>query len=100
RVLSEHQGDSLEDKAIRLGIGGLRGVGDVADTIGEGIAGAGSAGAGALQSVGAISPQTAGTVQNWSNNVDQRIAAARNNFTALAANSPLAQAGRIGGQVA
>ena len=99
RVLAEHQGDTVGDYVTRLGLGTLRGVGDVGDTLAEGIASAGARGANLLNNVGAISPQTAQTVQDWSGGVDQRVVAARTAFDALAANSPLTQAGRIGGQI-
>lgn len=100
RLLKEHQGDTLTDKAIRLGAGGLRGVGDVADTLAQGIAKVGTSGANALQGAGIISPDTAGAVQNWGAGVNNNVLSNRNAFDALSADSGLAQAGRIGGQIA
>ena len=99
-TLAAHQGTSLTDAMIRLGIGAERGVGDVADTIAQGIAATGTAGAGALHQIGVISPQTNATVQNWGQSVDQRVAAARDTWNAISQNSPLAQIGRVGGEVA
>lgn len=100
RILREHQGDTLLDKAARVGAGGLRGVGDVADTLAQGIAKVGTSGANALQGAGIISPETAGSVQNWGAGVNDRVISNRNAFDSLGADSGLAQAGRMGGQVA
>lgn len=99
RVLAEHQGDSLGDYAARFGAGALRGVGDIADTLAKGIAATGTGGANVLQGAGVISSQTAQTVQNWGAGVNQGVTTDRDRFDVLAANSPLAQAGRVGGQI-
>lgn len=99
RLLKEHQSDSLSDKAYRLESGVLRGVGDVADTLAQGIAKVGTTGANALQSAGVISPQTAQSVQNWGAGINSGIQTDRDAFNALSADSGMAQAGRIGGQV-
>jgi hypothetical protein len=52
-----------------------------------------------LQGAGIISPATANAVQAWQAGVNQRVAAPRNAFDVMAANSPIAQTGRIGGQI-
>lgn len=100
RVLAEHQGNTLGDMAARLGSGVMRGAGDVADTLANGIAYVGTKGANALQGTGVISPETAGAVQNWGAAVNNSVATDRNSFDALANNSPLAQVGRVVGQIA
>jgi hypothetical protein len=99
RVLSEHQADTPEDMAVRFGLGTLHGVGTVADTLAQGIAGAGAAGAGALSSIGAISPTTNDAMSKWAAGVNARVAAGRAGYEPLAANSPLTQIGNIAGQV-
>lgn len=99
RLLAGSQGPGLGDKAARLGLGTLRGVGDVADTLAQGISGAGRAGADALSSAGVISPYSAYQVGNWANRIQGDIAQDYNAFNSAAANSPLAQTGRIGGQI-
>lgn len=99
RLLQEHQGDSYTDAAIRLGAGGLRGVGDVADTLAGGIAGIGSKGSNVLQSAGIISPTSNANVQDWAKGINSGIATDRNAFDALSSDSPMAQGGRIGGQI-
>lgn len=89
----------ISGTAIRTGLGALRAGGDVADTLAEGISGLGRRGANALASAGIISPQTAANVGNWADTVQQNVIGPRNAFDAAAANSPAAQAGRIGGQI-
>lgn len=97
--LAAHQGDTLEDRALRFGLGVIRGGGDVADTLAMGITGAGRQGANLLANYGVISPQTAGTVGQWANSVQGDIAKDYSAWNAAAANSPLAETGRIGGQI-
>ena len=100
RSLAEHQGANWTDLAARLGIGALRGVKDVADTAAQGIAAAGRGGAGVLSNLGAISPETAAGASDWAAGVNARIAAERDAWARAAAESPSAQVGRIGGQLA
>jgi Cell Wall Hydrolase len=99
RLLREHQGDSWSDLGVRLGAGAVRGVGDVADTLSQGIATVGAKGANALQGLGVISPQTASNVEDWRSGVFQKVLADRNAFDALAAENPSASIGRLGGQI-
>jgi hypothetical protein len=91
--------DDLAGTAERLGLGAVRGVGDVADTIAQGIAATGTGGANLLANAGVIAPGTNAAVQNWGAGVNQGIVVDRNNFDAVAANSPAAQVGRVGGQI-
>jgi hypothetical protein len=94
------RGDSWTDRSIRLGAGALRGVGDVADTLAQGIGAAGDWGAGALERVGAISPESAGAVHDWRTGINRDIATGNAAFTAAAGDSALADVGRVGGQIA
>jgi hypothetical protein len=99
RILAEHQGSGLGEIAIRAGAGVMRGVGDVADTLAQGITGAGRQGANALASAGVIAPQTAAGVGDWANRVQRDIATDNAAFEQAAAQSPSAQIGRVGGQI-
>ena len=100
RFAAEHQGDTWTDTGARLGAGALRGVGDVADTLGQGIAAIGSGGAGALERLGALSPQHAQTVRDWAASVNQGISAGQQAWEGAAGESPMAETGRLAGQIA
>jgi hypothetical protein len=100
RMVAEHQGDSLADAFARLTGGAARGVGDVADTMAQGIGYAGERGARALQGAGVISPGTAAAVADWRSRINQDIRTDQEAFDAASAGSPLATGGRLVGQIA
>ena len=100
RLEAEHQGNTWTDAGIRAGAGVMRGVGDVADTLGQGIAAAGDTGAGLLAKLGVISPQTAQGVSDWRTGVNAGITEADQGFTKAAGDSGLASGGRLVGQIA
>jgi hypothetical protein len=99
RWISEHQGDTPMDKAIRLGASGMSGVEDVANTIARGIGWTGEKGANALASAGVISPESAQNVAAWHARINQDIAQGNALTQRTESDSPLAQAGRIGGEI-
>ena len=100
RVMREHQGSSLKDFGARAGAELLRGVGDVADTLGTGIASAGRLGANALSNVGVISPETRQSVADWAGSVEGRIAGGNQAYEAATAKSPWSPFFRGAGQAA
>lgn len=100
RWTAEHQGNSYTDQLVRTGAGVARGVGDVGDTLAQGIAGAGSYGANLLAKYGIISPQSASSVQDWRRGVLQGITQGQQSFDTAANGSLLSAGGRIGGQIA
>lgn len=100
RWTAENQGDSWTNRAVRLGAGALRGVGDVSDTLAQGIGAVGGAGANALAAHGYISPQTNAGVQNWRSGINQGITSDQQAFDVAAGNSALSATGRLGGNVA
>jgi hypothetical protein len=100
RLQAESSGPGFGNAAVRLGAGVMRGVGDVADTLATGIAGAGAGGANLLARLGVISPATAENVGTWAGGVGQDIAADNALYAKAAGDSRLAEVGRIGGQVA
>jgi hypothetical protein len=100
RLLGEHGADTLTDKTIRFGAGAARGVGDVADTLAQGIGYAGEQGARALSGAGVISPDSAQAVSDWRARINADIAADNARFAEAANDSSAAQIGRLGGQIA
>jgi hypothetical protein len=100
RFLAGAQGDTAADRAIRFGGGMLRGVGDVADTLAQGIAAGGESGANVLARMGIISPESASAVQDWRTAVNRRVAEGQTGYTAAAGDSTLAGLGRMGGEIA
>lgn len=99
RELAEHQGNTLTDKAVRLGVGVGRGMGDVGDTLAQGVTAAGTGTAGALEHLGVIAPETAAGIRQWGAGVNQDIHRQQSEFDQGAAENPLAQVGRLTGQV-
>jgi hypothetical protein len=99
RYVAEHPGDSVADRLGRLGAGVMRGGGDVADTLAQGIAATGETGANALARAGIISPASAGAVRDWRAGVNARVAQGQQAFSDVAGDSDLASAGRIGGNI-
>lgn len=100
RMVGEHQGDGWLDALARLAGGAARGVGDVADTMAEGIGYAGEKGARGLKAVGAIAPETAAKVADWRSRINQSVRSDQEAFDTAAGGSTMAAAGRLGGQVA
>jgi Cell Wall Hydrolase len=100
RMTGESQGDSYTDMAKRLGLGAVRGVGDVADTLAQGIGYVGEKGAGALQRAGVISPGSAKSVADWHARINADISRENAAFDAAANNGLTSTLGRIGGQIA
>lgn len=100
RMTGEAQGDSYTDMAKRLGAGAVRGVGDVADTMAQGIGYAGEKGANMLQRAGAISPESAKSVADWHSRMNTDITRENTAFDTAADNGLASNLGRIGGQIA
>lgn len=93
-------GDTMGAKLGRAGIGIVRGIGDVADTMAQGIAAAGDAGANALMRAGVIAPETAQAVTDWRGRVGAEIEADRAAWDQGLGDSTAAGIGRIGGNIA
>ncbi len=100
RWVSEHQANNPVDAAIRFGAGANRGIGNVADTLAQGIGYVGEKGANALSSAGVISPETAANVAQWHAGMNSDIQRENDLWNAQAKGSGFAQAGQIAGQVA
>lgn len=94
------EGDTLGAKLGRGGVGLVRGIGDVADTLAQGIAFAGDKGANLLQKAGVIAPETAQGVTDWRSRINQDITADNAAYDAALGDSGMATAGRIGGNIA
>jgi Cell Wall Hydrolase len=99
RMTGEAQGDTFTDMAKRLGLGALRGVGDVADTLAQGIGYVGEKGARALQGGGVISPESARSVSDWRSRIDADIARENAAFGAAKGDGWASDVGRVGGQI-
>lgn len=99
RLIKEHQGDNWSDRAVRVGAGALQGIGDVTDTIAQGLAWGGQKGASALERVNVLSPEKAAAVRDWASGINADVKSGNALFNEAAADSPAAQAGRIGGQI-
>lgn len=99
RWAAQNKGDSVGEKAARVGLGALRGIDDVAATLALGIGAAGDKGANVLSRMGVISPESAGAVKDWRGRIGAEVAADNAGFTEAAGDSELASAGRIGGQI-
>jgi hypothetical protein len=93
-------GDSIGDVATRFGAGAARGVGDIADTLAQGIGYVGAKGANALASAGVISPGSAKTVADWRARINSDISKENTLFDIAAAEAPSAGLGRLAGQIA
>jgi Cell Wall Hydrolase len=89
--------ENPDSAAIRLGAGVLRGVGDVGDTLAQGITATGDAGAGLLSRLGIISPESAKAVADWRAGVNADIT--RENAAFDQAGGTAGELGRVGGQV-
>ena len=92
--------DSWGDLGVQLAAGAGRGLGDIGDTLAEGIARAGTAGAAGLRNLGVISPQTEQSVKDWRSSVLAGINQGNQAFNASAGDGGAAQIGRVGGQIA
>lgn len=92
-------GDTLGAKAGRLGVGMVRGIGDVADTIAQGIGYAGEKGANLLTQAGVIAPETAQGVADWRSRINQDIQTDNAAYDSALGDSGAATAGRIGGNI-
>lgn len=99
RLAAENQGPGAGAAAMRTLAGVGRGMGDVADTLATGIVSASDKAAEKLVKLGVISPESAGKVSKWRQEVDERIAAGKEAFKEGAKDSLAADIGRIGGQV-
>jgi hypothetical protein len=91
--------DSISDAAIRAAIGVGRGVGTVADTLGQGIAWMGEKGAHELASLGVIAPERARAVSDWRKGVLSSMEANRAGYEA-AGPGLAGRIGEVGGEVA
>lgn len=99
RQTEAFRGPSLTNRAARGGLGFLRGVADVADTLGQGIAEAGRYGARSGLG-GLISPQASKSVENWADTVEGRIKAGQQGFDRAVGDGVASTLGRVGGQIA
>lgn len=97
RLIREHQNEDLTDTAIRKAAEVGRGVGDVGDTIAQGITWMGEKGAHELAAAGVISPERAQAVSDWRQNVNQGISRANRGFEEAAGSDMTL--GRTAGQV-
>jgi Cell Wall Hydrolase len=100
RMVGDAKGDTLTDTATRLGAGAVRGVGDIADTLAQGISYAGEKGAGALERTGVISPETAKSVSDWRSRINTEISGENAAFEAAKGNRWAPDIGRAAGQIA
>lgn len=100
RWMRENQGNTWSEGAARLGVGALRGMGDVGDTLAQGITSVGRKGSNALAQYGVISPQTRQSVHGWADDVDSGIRGEQAGYDTAANDSTAASIGRVGGQVA
>lgn len=98
-LITGKRGDSWGDWGVQAGAGVLRGMGDVADTLGQGIASGVGGGANILANHGYLSPGTNAAIQNWRAGVNQGIATDQGGFDAAAGDSALSATGRLGGNV-
>jgi hypothetical protein len=94
------QRDSWGDTAGQVGAGLVRGVGDVADTLAQGIALGGDKGAGLLSRFGVISPESAKKVTDWRAGVNKAIEADRAEWDTSTGGRMVPEWSRVGGQVA
>jgi hypothetical protein len=95
RLTKENPDSSL----IRGAAGVMRGVGDVADTLAQGISSGGERAANFLQHLSVISPETAKSVADWHTRVNAGIEADKAGFEE-AGPGAAGEIGRLGGQVA
>lgn len=79
--------------------GAIRGIGDVADTLAQGIAATGEKGAGLLERIGVISPESTAATRGWAEGVRGRVEGGRKLYRTAAGDSTAADIGRIGGQI-
>lgn len=98
-LVANHQGDDLGDTALRSGAGLLRGGYDVSNTLARGIGYGAEKGANALESMGIISPESAKAVADFHGRINSNIANDNSQFDRAAADSPVAQVSRVGGQI-
>lgn len=99
RLTAEHQGDSASDAAIRLGAGAMRGVGDVGDTLAQGITKVGESAANLLERFGIIAPESTKRVAEWRKRVNEGIAREQKDFETASGGGVLSETGRIGGNL-
>lgn len=93
-------GDTLGAKAGRLGVGAVRGIGDVADTLAQGIGAVGDTGANMLMKAGVIAPETAKGVSDWRSRINADIKQDNESYESALGDSGLATTGRIAGNIA
>jgi hypothetical protein len=79
-------------------MGALRGIDDVAETLGQGIAWAGDTGAAGLARAGVISPESRQAVADWRGRINEDIATGQRGYEE-AKPGFAGEAGRIGGQI-
>jgi hypothetical protein len=97
--LAAQSGGWLEGKATRLGAGVIRGIGNVADTLAQGIAYAGEKGAGLAGHAGWIAPETHQGVIEWRKRINADIAREQEAFKKASAGSRAAAVGEFGGEL-
>jgi len=100
RLMAEHQGDTWTDRSIAAAAGVGRGLGNVGDTIAQGITALGDNAAKALARYGAISPESAKAVEDWRTSVNQGIDQDQAAFQTAAKGSLSAAFGQVGGEIA
>lgn len=92
--------DSWGDTAGQIGAGAVRGVGDVADTLAQGIGLAGDKGAALLSRLGVISPESAKSVSSWREGVNRRVTEGNAAWDEASQGRLAPEISRVGGQLA
>lgn len=84
----------------RLGLSAVRGIGNVADTLAEGIAYAGERGASGLEQAGLVSPEGYKKVVDWQQGIKGNIKQERDEFNRVTKGDITSTVGEIGGEIA
>ena len=73
--MRQFQGPGAGNAAARFGLSTVRGVGDVAATLAQGIGWTGEKGGNILEQLGLISPESADRVRSWHSSINTKISA-------------------------
>lgn len=98
-LMAQHQGPGFSDTAARYGLGTIQGIGQVGNTLAQGIGYTGAQGANVLQRLGVISPQSAQNVQDWRAGINQRVDQQNADFNAASKDSTAANLGVLTGNI-
>jgi hypothetical protein len=99
RLIREHQDIGPMDTAIRAGAGVIRGAGNIADTLAQGITSGSERATNFLQHLNVVSPDTAKAVADWHARVNEDIAANRAGYEE-ARPGVAGHLGELGGEIA